>query len=169
MWIKKAMINSGQPIHIPAYLVKLISKWRQTSRSLEGQLGRPPTVEEMAKKMRLSAKKAQIIHQGLAAVNAPSQMGSDESQAISEVVADDGEAPDQAMLDAGDAPFVRTLLKNLDERERKILELRFALDGYEGPPRTFKQIGTMVGLTRERVRQLETQARAKLKLLLDEE
>jgi RNA polymerase primary sigma factor len=167
--IKRAMINSGQPIHIPAYLVKLISKWRQAARSLEGQMGRPPTVEEMAKKMRLSAKKAQIIHQGLAAVNAPSQMGSDESQAISEVVADDGEAPDQAMLDAGDAPFVRTLLKNLDERERKILELRFALDGYEGPPRTFKQIGTMVGLTRERVRQLETQARAKLKLLLDEE
>jgi len=96
-------------------------------------------------------------------------MGSDESQAISEVVADDGESPDQAMLDAGDAPFVKSLLKNLDERERKILELRFALDGYDGPPRTFKQIGAMVGLTRERVRQLETQARAKLKLLLDEE
>ena len=107
--------------------------------------------------------------QGLLAVNAPSQMGSDESQAISEVVADDGESPEQAMLDAGDGPFVRSLLDNLDERERKILELRFALDGYEGPPRTFKQIGAMVGLTRERVRQLETQARAKLKLLLDEE
>jgi RNA polymerase primary sigma factor len=166
--IKRAMINSGQPIHIPAYLVKLISKWRQAARSLEAQLGRPATVEEMAKKLGIGSKKAEIIHQGLTAVNAPSQMGGDESQAISEVVADDGGSPEEGWAEAGDAPFVKSLLNNLDERERKILELRFGLDGYDGPPRTFKQIGAMIGLTRERVRQLEKEALAKLNGLVDE-
>jgi RNA polymerase primary sigma factor len=166
--IKRAMINSGQPIHIPEYLVKLISKWRQAARSMEAQFGRPPTVEEMAKKLRIGPKKAEIIHDGLTAVNAPGQMGSDESQAMAEVVADDGDSPEQGMTDAGNAPFVKSLLEHLDERERKILELRFALDGYEGPPRTFKQIGAMIGLTRERVRQLEKEAMGKLKDLIDE-
>ncbi len=123
----------------------------------------------MGKRLRIGPKKAEIIYHGLAAVNAPSQMASDESQTISEVVVDDEAPPDQGLLDAGNAPFVRALLDHLDERQRKILELRFALDGYEGPPRTFKQIGAMIGLTRERVRQLEKEALAKLKELLDEE
>ena len=120
--IKRAMINAGQPIHIPAYLVKLISKWRQAARLMEAQAGRPPTVEEMGKRLRIGPKKAEIIYHGLAAVNAPSQMASDESQTISEVVVDDEAPPDQGLLDAGNAPFVRVLLDHLDERQRKILE-----------------------------------------------
>ena len=162
--IKRAMINAGQPIHIPAYLTKLISKWRKAARRLEGELGRPPTREEMATTLKISRKKADIILEGFRAVNAPSQMGSDETQAISEIVADEGaSAPDQALLDAGNAPFIRALLEQLEPRERKILELRFGLDGHEGPARTFKDIGEVMHLTRERVRQLEKKALADLR------
>ena len=162
--IRRAMINAGQPIHIPAYLMKLITKWRRAKRQLETKLGRPPTIEEMAKKLRVSQKKAAIIQQGLSAVNAPSQMGTEETQALSEMLAgQDNSSPEQALLEASDNPIVQSLLKTLDERERKILELRYGLDGYDGPLRTFKEIGLLVGLTRERVRQLEKKALASLK------
>ena len=172
-WIKQAIrrviINAGQPIHIPAYLMKLITKWRRTYRDLESKHGRPPTTQEMGKKLKVSPKKAGIIRQGLLAVNAPSQMGAEETQALSEMVSSDCEdRPEQGMMDASDKPIVEAMLATLEDRERKILELRFGLDGYEGPPRTFKEIGQAIGLTRERVRQLEKKALATLKELAEE-
>jgi len=167
--IKRAMINAGQPIHIPAYLVKLITKWRRTAARLENRLGRPATVEEMAKEVKISVKKAEIVLQGLRAVNAPSQMGSDETQAMAEIVVDeDASRPEQPMLEKSNVPFVRALLAHLEPRERRILELRFGLDGHAGPQRTFKEIGEIVGLTRERVRQLEKKALAELKRIVEE-
>jgi RNA polymerase sigma factor (sigma-70 family) len=167
--IKRAMINAGQPIHIPAYLMKLITKWRRATRELEADLGRTPTTEEMGGKLGISSKKAEIIRQGLLAVNAPSQVSSDETQAISEMLpAASGGLPDEPLMKASDAPLVQALLEHLEPRERRILELRFALDGYEGPQRTFKEIGKVIGLTRERVRQLEKKALAELKELAGE-
>ena len=167
--IKRAMINAGQPIHIPAYLVKLIVKWRRARRELEARLGRPPAVEEMAKELKITQKKAGIIQQGLRAVNAPSQTGTEETQALSEMLAvEDGQAPDQPMLDASIGPMLAKLLRRLPDREQRILELRYGLDGHEGPQRTFKEIGKIVGLTRERVRQLEKKALAELNKILEE-
>ena len=167
--IKRAMINAGQPIHIPAYLAKLITKWRKAAVEMEGELGRPATTEEMSKRLKIGAKKAEIIRQGLQAVNAPSQMDSDDTQSVSEMLPDNsGSLPEQELLDASNAPIVNSLLARLEPRERKILELRFGLDGYEGPPRTFKEIGQIVGLTRERVRQLEKKALGELKVLADQ-
>ena len=167
--IRRALINSGQPVHIPAYLMKLITKWRRASRESESRLGRPPTAEEMSAELRVGAKKAEIIRQGMAAVNAPTQMGTDESQAIAEMISDqDEDSPDHNLMRSSDAPIVEALLGSLDDRERRILELRFGLDGHEGPPRTFKEIGKIVGLTRERVRQLEKKALASLQELADD-
>ncbi|MHC4984261.1 MAG: sigma-70 family RNA polymerase sigma factor [Planctomycetota bacterium] len=162
--IKRAMINAGQPVHIPAYLAKLITKWRRAAAKLESKLGRRGTVAEMAKELKISQKKAGIIQRGLAAVNAPSQMGAEEPQAIAEMV-EDGQVgpPEQRLLDASNAPIIKALLDNLDAREREIITLRYGLDGYEGTPRTFKEIGMIVGLTRERVRQLEKKALVELK------
>lgn len=166
--IKRAMINAGQPIHIPAYLAKLISKWRRAHAELEGKLGRPPTSDELAGKLKISRRKADIVAQGLQAVHAPTQMGVDETQAVSEMIADDDvEAPDQNLMDAGNVEFVRSLLGRLDERSRKILELRFGMDG-GGEPRTYREIGEVVGLTRERVRQIEKQAFAELREMVED-
>jgi len=168
--IKRAMINAGQPIHIPAYLVKLIGKWRKASSLLTAKLGRPPTLDEMADVMKITRKKAGIIQEGLKAVSAPSQMGSDETKTIAEVVADSGESqPDYGLMQQGIPPMVHGLISKLPQREQRILELRFGLDGYEGPPRTFKEIGKIIGLTRERVRQLEKKALADLKILAEDE
>jgi RNA polymerase primary sigma factor len=162
--IKKALINSGQSVHIPAYLAKLITKWRRTSSKLENNLGRTPTREEMASSLGISQKKAEIIADGLQAVSAPNQSGGEDNNAISEMLADNKESsPDQALMDASCGPEVQKLLAKLDQRQRKILEMRFGLDGYQGPPRTFKQIGEVIGLTRERVRQLEKEALTNLR------
>lgn len=168
--IKRAMINAGQPIHIPAYLVKLISKWRRAASRLEAELGRTPTVKEISRELKITMKKAEIIRQGLIAVNAPTQMVAEETQALSEMLPDEeGDTPDQAMLDAGTAPYVKAMLSRLDKRTQKIMELRFGLDGWDGPQRTYKEIGEVIGLTRERVRQLEKQALGQLKAFAEEE
>ena len=167
--IKRAMINAGQPIHIPAYLVKLIAKWRRAWRQLEGDLGRPPTMQEMARTLKISRKKAAIVQQGLTAVNAPSQMGADETQALSEMLAaDEEDRPERGLMDASLKPTIAALLDRLEPRERRIVELRYGLDGYEGPQRTFKEIGQIIGLTRERVRQLEKKALGELNDLIQD-
>jgi len=166
--IKRAIMNSSQTIRIPAYLAKLIGKWRRAAAEMEAQLGRPPTTKEMARKLGVSRKRAELVEQGLRAMTTPTQVGGESSQGISEMLTDDEHTPEQVMMDESNAPFVRSLLQKLPERERKILELRFNLDGYEGPQRTFKEIGKAVGLTRERVRQLEKQARDSLKKICDE-
>ena len=96
-------------------------------------------------------------------------MDSDDTQSVSEMLPDNsGNLPEQQLLDASNAPIVNSLLCRLEPRERNILELRFGLDGYEGPPRTFKEIGQIIGLTRERVRQLEKKALGELKVLAEQ-
>jgi RNA polymerase sigma factor (sigma-70 family) len=166
--IKRAMINAGQPIHIPAYLAKLITKWRRAAAVLEARHARTPTTREMALELKISLKKADLVRQGLLAVTAPSQIGGESRQAIAEMLAGDENSPEQVMMDASEVPFVRSLLRRIEEREAKILELRFGLDGYDGPQRTFKEIGEIIGLTRERVRQLEKKALVDLKGICDE-
>ncbi len=166
--IKRAMINAGQPIHIPAYLAKLISKWRRTASKLETKNGRAPTTAEMAKVLQISQKKADLVRQGMTAVTAPSQVGAEGANALSEMLGDSEGDPQRVMIDASNVPFVRSMLDRLEQREAKILELRFGLDGYDGPQRTFKQIGEIIGLTRERVRQLEKKALVELKKICDE-
>jgi RNA polymerase primary sigma factor len=171
-WIKqaiwRAIINAGQPIHIPAYLTKLIGKWRKVSAMLESRMGRAPTPEEMAEAMGVTRKKVDTIIEGLKAVSAPSQIGTDEAKAIGEMIRDDDtNRPEHDLMRAGVPPMVHKLLSRLEPREQRILELCFGLDGYKGPPRTFKEIGKIVGLTCERVRQLEKKALADLRTLFE--
>lgn len=175
--IKKALINAGQPVHIPAYLAKLISRWRRAARQLETQLGRPASANEIAKALRISRRKADIVQQGLVATSAPSQIGSDEPQAAAEMLADvTAQRPEQKLLDASADPMVEKILAKLDDRCREILVLRFGLDEQPGPAnegengrlRTYKEIGQIIGLTRERVRQLEKQSLKELKGVIDQ-
>jgi RNA polymerase primary sigma factor len=167
--IKKALINAGQPIHIPAYLAKLLARFRRSEHELEAQLGRTPTFEEVSRHMKLSRKKAEIVQQGLQAVTTPTQVGNEDTQAVSEMLPDeDAESPDGRLLAESIGPTVQKFLSQLDERSRNILILRYGLDGAEQQTRTYKEIGEAIELTRERVRQLERQAVAQLHELFDE-
>src|SRR6478672_13318617 len=87
--IKRALINSVQPIHIPAYMVEMMSKLKYATRDMEEQLGRLPTTQELAMHMKLSPKKLNIIKKAVKAYNSPTQSGSDDGElTINEIVAD---------------------------------------------------------------------------------
>ena len=162
--IKRSLINAVQPIHIPAYMVELIAKWKRASRLLEEKLGRTPTVQELAEEMELPAKKIRIIKKAVKASRRPVQPGSGEDgegPTLADIVADTKtKSPEEQVLLADDLETIGVLLDAIDDREAKILRLRYGLNGDE--PLTLKEIGVHVGLTRERVRQIEIEALRKL-------
>ncbi|RMH25508.1 MAG: sigma-70 family RNA polymerase sigma factor [Planctomycetota bacterium] len=154
--IKRALINANQPIHIPAYMVELIAKWKMHSRRLEAELGHPPTMEQLAEAMDLPVKKVKIIRRAVKAFHAPSQAPVDPEGGLmqmSEMIADHRVGtPEERTLHSEELNILRRLMETIDEREAQILRLRFGLDGQE--PLTLKEIASEVGISRERVRQI---------------
>jgi RNA polymerase primary sigma factor len=161
--IKRALINAAQPIHIPAYMVEMMSKMKQAMRQLEDDLGRLPNTDELAHHMQLSPKKLRIIRKAIRAVNTPTQSGSADGElSLSDMVADRANpTPAEAVIWDDDIRHLMDLLAAIDEREAIILRMRYGLDGEN--PMTLKQIGARIGLTRERVRQIEHEAIRKLR------
>lgn len=169
--IKRTLINAVQPIHIPAYMVELIARWKETARRLEEELGRPPTSEELADKMKVPPKKLQIIRRAMKASHAPAQAptGQDgEAVDFADLFEDDRtEKPEETIAQSEEFMTILRLLDAIDERDARVLKLRFGLEGQE--PLTLKQIGKEVGLTRERVRQIEVDALRKLQAQLTDD
>ncbi len=169
--IKRTLINAVQPIHIPAYMVELIAKWKETSRRLEEDLGRQPTAHELAAAMEVPLKKLQIIRRAIKAFHAPPQapVGEDgETIDFADLFEDlRTDQPDEVIARSDDFKTILRLLEAIDERDARVLKLRFGLEGQE--PLTLKQIGEEVGLTRERVRQIEVEALRKLQARLDDD
>jgi len=156
--IKRALINSAKTIRIPAYMVELLSKWRRATARLSEELGRAPTQEEVARVLGLPKKKLPIIRKAIHINNStPQSDQNDAGWSLSDMVTDERlKAPDEAMLDHSILTHAMELLGSLEGREEMMLKLRFGLDGCE--PHTLKEIGAELGLTRERVRQIETEA-----------
>jgi len=160
--IKRALVNCGKTIRIPAYMVELLNKWRRMAHQLQDELGRTPTQEEIARALNLPKKKLNIIKKAIRIYNSLPQTEQLESNwTLGEMVTDDRtKSPDVEMVEHDDLTQVMQLLQKMDEREATILRMRFGLDNEE--PKTLKEIGERLGLTRERVRQIETEALNKL-------
>ncbi|HEV8058633.1 MAG TPA: RNA polymerase sigma factor RpoD/SigA [Gemmataceae bacterium] len=160
--MKRAVINTGKTIRIPAYMNELLVKWRRATAKLQEELGRPPTQEEIGASLSLSKKKLAIIRKGIRIYNAVPQTESPETgRPIEEMLMDDvSDAPDSNLSRIDDLKQVMDLLEQMDKREAAVLRLRFGLDGDE--PMTLKEIGDRLGLTRERVRQIEVLALKKM-------
>jgi RNA polymerase primary sigma factor len=156
--IKRALINTGKTIRIPAYMVELLSKWRRATARLTEELDRTPTPEEIARVLGLPKKKLPIIKKAIKIYNAtPHTDQADAGWTLGDMVMDERQqAPDDALVESDSLTHVLQMLQTMDQREATVLRMRFGLDGYE--PRTLKEIGEELGLTRERVRQIETEA-----------
>ena len=164
--IKRALINSGKTIRIPAYMVELLSKWRRASARLLDTLGRTPTPEEIARMLGLARKKLPIIKKAIHVHQAVPQTEQAEGWSLGELIHDENaKCPADVLLDDDTLRHVLRRIDQLDPRAATIIKLRFGLGG--GEPMTLKEIGGVLGLTRERVRQIEAETLAGLAAEID--
>jgi RNA polymerase primary sigma factor len=149
--IKRALANQSKTIRLPVHLVDKISKMRRVSLQMSEELGREPTDEELAEEIGISSGKV-------------SQLKTVSTE-FGEIVGDeDAQTPFELLRDKNLRDEVSELLEVLDDRERKIIFQRFGLDG--GKPKTLEEVGKKFGVTRERIRQLQNIALAKLRRAL---
>ncbi len=160
--IKRALINSAKTIRIPAYMVELLSKWRRATTRLSEELGRSPTLEEVARVLGLPKKKLPIVKKAIHVYNATPQTDQSETGwTLGDMVMDERmKSPEDELLEHDVLRHVREMMAIMDPREATVLRMRFGLDNLE--PHTLKEIGEQLSLTRERVRQIETEALRKL-------
>ncbi len=160
--IKRALINSAKTIRIPAYMVELLSKWRRATTRLAEELGRTPTPEEIARVLGLPRKKLPIIKKAIRIYNlTPQTDQADAGWSLGEMIMDERmRTPEDELVENDNLVHVMQQMETMDQREATVLRMRFGLDVHT--PRTLKEIGESLGLTRERVRQIETEALNKL-------
>jgi RNA polymerase primary sigma factor len=171
-WIRqacqRAVANQAETIRIPVHVQERRMKLRRARQKFEAQHGRTPTVEELAKAAQLELKHAEEALEAVQVSASLNQSVGDGDAEFGDLFADDN-ADDPIEL-AGislERDRLRQALAQLDERERRVLELRFGLGG-TGEMTSLEDIGRELGLTRERVRQLEARAMAQLHELLQD-
>ena len=156
--IKRALLMNTQPVHIPTYMVALINQWRHTAAELELQLGRYPDIEEMADIMHLPLRKAKIINQVVKTLGSVKDVSgnedTDEDHLLEATLEDEsgGQPEDELVADEQKLKLLR-LLEEIEPREAKILKMHYGLDGNK--PLGLREIGSKLGLTRERIRQIQ--------------
>jgi RNA polymerase sigma factor (sigma-70 family) len=166
-WIRQAitrgMANSGRTVRLPVHAGDLLNRVIKARGRLEGQLGRPPTVPELAADLDLDqARVTEILRYASEPMSLSEPMGRDGDAELGDLVEDHSAiSPFDAAAAALLADEVGRMLLALDPREREILRLRFGLD--RGQPRTLDEVGAHFHLTRERIRQIEARAMSKLR------
>ena len=164
--IKHALLENVQPVHVPTYMVALINQWRRISVEIETRLGRTPMVEEMAEAMNVSDRKAKIIDQIVKVLSGVREStNSDESgedEEMLEATLEDKSAgrPEDGLVVQEESAKALRLLNKIEPREANVLRLHYGLGGHK--PMALREIGEKLGLTRERIRQIQREALTKL-------
>jgi RNA polymerase primary sigma factor len=167
--IKRALIDTVKTVRIPSYMVELMSKWKTMAASLNVKLGRQPTFEEVAEALQIPPENIGIIKTAIRASSSSSQTISLENMwTLSEILEDkNAREPAEILFDEVEIELIEKLLGLLEERDAKILRMRYGIDN--GDPMTLKEIGEKVNLSRERVRQIENEALKRLYYILTHE
>ena len=160
-WIRqavaRALADKARTIRMPVHIVERMQKLNRAERTLWTQLGREPTLEEVAEEANLPLAQAHEVKAAARASTSLDQpVGETEDAVFGDFVAGDGPLPDEEVEVSLRCQALAEALGVLSERERKVLVLRYGLIDEE--PKTLEEIGRRLGLTRERVRQIETEA-----------
>jgi len=164
--IKHALANQGKTIRLPVHLVDKVAKVRRVSRQMSDELGREPTDDELGEEIGIpSDKVARLKSAGIRPASLDAPIGDDDSTKFGEMIGDeDAQTPFELLRDKNLRDEVDSLVEVLDQREKKIISQRFGLDG--GQPKTLEAVSKDFGVTRERIRQLQNIALAKLRRAL---
>ena len=171
-WIRqavaRALADKARTIRMPVHIVERMQKLNRAERTLWTQLGREPTLEEIAEEANLPIAQAHEVKAAARASTSLDQpVGDTEDAIFGDFVAGEGPLPDEQVEVSLRCQALAEALAALSERERKVLILRYGLD--DSDPKTLEEIGRRLGLTRERVRQIETEALKRLARLREME
>jgi RNA polymerase primary sigma factor len=167
--IKLALSKQAKMIRLPVHLVEKISKVRRLALEMSNELGREPSDDELAEEIGMSAQRVAELRNGSTRpASLESVIDEDDSTQLGEMIADEeAQTSYDSLHDQDLQQQLKGALHVLDDREKKIVFQRFGLDG--GQPQTLEQLGATIGLTRERIRQLQTRALDKLRRALTRE
>jgi RNA polymerase primary sigma factor len=167
-WIRQAVqrgvANKARTIRMPVHIVDRERKISKAERELHTKLGRAPTLEEIAKQAKLPLKQVREVQNAARAVTSLDRpVGSEGDTSLGELVSGEDAPPEEELEVSFRTDALRRAIAELPDRQQDVLRLRFGLDG-DPNPMSLEQIGKTLGLTRERVRQIEIQALERLAL-----
>ncbi|MGA2245025.1 MAG: RNA polymerase sigma factor RpoD/SigA [Verrucomicrobiota bacterium] len=165
--IRRALSNTSKTIRLPVHVMDTLTRVRKAEVRLHETFDREPTDEEVAGDLGLNVRRIrQYREASRAPVSLDSPVSADDSTAISEHVADgNATLPFEALARESDNALVQEVLATLDKRESRILAMRFGLD--DGRAKTLEEVGVRLGVTRERIRQIQEQALLKLRVKIE--
>jgi len=164
--IKRALANQSKMIRLPVHLVDKVAKVRRVSLQMSDELGREPTDDELGEELGIAPENvARLRSTGIRPASLDAVIAEDDTTELGEMIGDEeSQTPFEWLRDKNLRGEVDGLIKLLDSREKKIISQRFGLDG--GKPKTLEDVGRDFGITRERIRQLQNTALAKLRRAL---
>ena len=165
--IRRALSNTSKTVRLPVHVLDKLTQIRKAEARLHEALDREPTDEEVAADLGLNVRRIRQYRQAAwAPVSLDSPVSADDATSISERVADvNAAAPFDALVRRGDNDLMQDVLATLDKRESRILAMRFGLD--DGRPKTLEEVGERLGVTRERIRQIQEQALEKMRVKIE--
>jgi RNA polymerase sigma factor RpoS len=168
-WIKqsieRAIVNQTRTIRLPVHIAEIVNSYLRTTRQLTQSLGHDPSIEEIAKKMKVTVEKVRSVSQVVRETYSLDMLiGDQEEDTLKDILQDTNAVSPASFSDEiRRREHIDDWLQQLSVSERKVIEMRFGLA--DGEPKTLDAIGKDFGITRERVRQIETQALNKLRVI----
>jgi RNA polymerase primary sigma factor len=164
-WIRqavaRALADKARTIRMPVHIVERLQKMKRAERNLWATLGREPTLEEIAEEANLPLQQAKEVRAAArASTSLDAPVGESDDAVLGDFVAGEGPLPEEQVEDSLRSETLAVALRSLPDRYRAVVVLRYGLDDAE--PKTLEEIGRRLGLTRERVRQIEVEALKRL-------
>jgi RNA polymerase primary sigma factor len=167
--IRRSLVNSVKTVRVPSYMSEIVSKWKSMAMELNYRLGRAPTSAEIAEELELPVANWNVVRETVLSNSQPvHSMNEDASSVHTEMLEDPRtKTPEEEIFSNMELARLLELLDNIDEREASILRMRYGLE--TGRSMTLKAIGEELGMTRERVRQMEQEGLRKLNSTMSRE